>query len=38
MEPCELAVSKTYLATEGSEVLVVGTQKPQRDTKGLRVQ
>lgn len=49
MEPCEEAVAKTYLATEGLEViffqlvicielLIVGTQKPQRGTKGLRVQ
>lgn len=49
MEPCEQAFSKTYLAVEGLEVififqlmcievLVVGTQNPQRDAKGLRVQ
>lgn len=49
MGPCEQAVSKAYLATEGLEVilfqlvmcielLVVGTQKPQRIAKGLRVQ
>lgn len=49
MQPCEQAVSKTYLATEGLEViffqlvmcielLVLGPQKPQRDAKGLRVQ